>query len=387
MRLAVLVIAGLFLGGFACAQSPGSQSPEARFPQYTKLNELLARYRVLASQPWPALPPLEPRRKVEAGDRYAGASILREKLEKLGDLPPSGAKDAGDQYTTDLAEAVRRFQFRHGLSVDGVIGRQTLAALNEPLVTRLDQIGLAMERIASLPEFPPGPLIVVNIPSFQLTAFADSRDTGRPALSMPVVIGNALRSRTPVFIADMKYVEFGPYWNVPASILTKEILPRLAKDPSYLEREQMEILSTRGAGTLPGDAAGIEALRSGAARLRQRPGPENAVGGVKFGLPNNMDIYLHATPATELFERPRRDFSHGCIRVRDPFALARFVLTGRPEWTDEAIERAMNEYVNRTVRLPVSIPVVVFYTTAIVDGEGRARFLPDIYGHDRKRLR
>ncbi len=148
----------------------------------------------------------------------------------------------------------------------------------------------------------------------------------------------------------------------------------------------MEIVRTgrNGAPFAANDPAAIAALRTGDARLRQRPGPANALGGVKFVLPNTMDIYLHATPARALFERTRRDFSHGCIRVREPHALASFVLRGQPEWTPAQIEAAMTSGVNRIVPLATPIPVVVFYTTAIVGGDGRAMFLPDIYGHDRK---
>jgi L,D-transpeptidase YcbB len=357
-------------------------------PQYERLQTLLGTYRVLATQSWPTLPPLAPRQKIEAGDRYAGVPVLRDKLERLGDLAgATPAVDDGEIYSQDLAEAVRRFQFRHGLLVDGILGKETTAALNVPLAHRAGQIALSIERIRSLPELPPGPLIVVNIPSFKLAAFADSRDTARPALSMPVVVGRAFRNETPVFIGDMKYLEFGPFWNVPRNILRREILPRLERDPTYLAREDMEIVSTaRGGAILSADDAAIAALHSGEARLRQRPGAKNAVGGVKFGLPNKMDIYLHATPATELFARTRRDFSHGCVRVRDPLALAQFVLAGRPEWTVEAIDAAMTVHLNRTVVLARPIPVVVFYATAFVDDQGRAHFLPDIYGHDRKLL-
>jgi L,D-transpeptidase YcbB len=203
-----------------------------------------------------------------------------------------------------------------------------------------------------------------------------------------VIVGRAMRSETPVFIGEMRHVEFSPYWNVPPGILRNELLPRLAGDPSYLEHEDMEIVSARHPGlALTADLAeGLAALRSGEARLRQRPGPKNALGGVKFVLPNTMDVYLHATPAHALFDRTRRDFSHGCIRVRDPVALALFVLGDRPEWTRGEIEAAMASGVNRTVPLRAPIPVVVFYTTAIVDEEGRALFHADVYGHDRKLL-
>ena len=166
------------------------------------------------------------------------------------------------------------------------------------------------------------------------------------------------------------------------------MLPQIAKDPAYLERENMEVVSTRRDSPAPTADIGatIAALRSGEARLRQRPGPWNALGGVKFVLPNTMDIYLHATPARALFDRARRDFSHGCIRVREPVALAEFVLRGRAEWTPANIEAAMASGVNHVVALVAPIPVVVFYTTAIGTAEGRALFLPDVYGHDRKLL-
>jgi murein L,D-transpeptidase YcbB/YkuD len=203
---------------------------------------------------------------------------------------------------------------------------------------------------------------------------------------MPVIVGRAMRGETPMFIGEMRYVEFSPYWNVPPSILRNELLPQLTRDPSLLQREDMEFVSTRGGGSARAtlDEAALAGLRSGELRLRQRPGPKNALGGVKFVLPNTMDVYLHGTPAQALFERTRRDFSHGCIRVREPAALAGFVLRGQPEWTPAQIDAAMVSGTNRIVKLAAPIPVVVFYTTAIVDTRGHALFLPDVYGHDRK---
>jgi len=175
---------------------------------------------------------------------------------------------------------------------------------------------------------------------------------------------------------------------VPRNILRNETLPRLTRDPGYLGREDMELVSTRGDGGVltSVDATSLAALHAGELRVRQRPGGKNALGGVKFVLPNTMEIYLHGTPARELFERTRRDFSHGCIRVQDPGGLAAFVLQGKPEWTADAIGAAMTSGRNRTVPLEASIPVVVFYTTAIVDAGDRAIFLPDVYGHDRRLL-
>jgi murein L,D-transpeptidase YcbB/YkuD len=362
---------------------------EPAFPQYTRLKRRLAEYRALAVRPAVLLPPLPTRPgKVVVGDTYVGVSALREKLLRLGDLAADSATPVDDRYSEALADAVRRFQARHGLVPDGILGKDTLAALNVPFATRVIQIVLSLERMRWLPAPAAGPVIVINIPSFQLWAFADAANADHPTLTMPIVVGRAMRTETPVFIGEMRYVEFSPYWNVPPSILRKEILPLLARNPAYLEREDMEIVSTRR-DTPPATAdigASIAALRSGEARLRQRPGPRNALGGVKFVLPNTMDIYLHATPARELFDRSRRDFSHGCIRVREPMALAEFVLRGRPEWTSAQIEAAMTSRANRTVPLSAPIPVVVFYTTAIVDAEARAHFLADVYGHDRELL-
>jgi murein L,D-transpeptidase YcbB/YkuD len=362
---------------------------EPAFPVYARLKAELPRYRALAAAPSAALPPLaSPRAKVVAGDRWAGAPALHALLVRLGDLPLDAAPPVDDRVDDALAAAVARFQGRHGLAPDGVIGAQTLAALGTPLAARVTQIELALERMRWLPESGAGRAIAINVPSFQLWAFADARDTGTATLSMPVIVGRAVKHETPVFIGEMRAVEFSPYWNVPRNILRNETLPRLAQDPGYLQREDMELVSTRGDGRVLTriDAAGLEALRAGELRVRQRPGPKNALGGVKFVLPNTMEVYLHATPARELFERTRRDFSHGCIRVRDPAALAAFVLQGKPEWTAEAIEAAMASGRNRTVPLDAAIPVVVFYTTAIVDSAGRAIFLPDVYGHDRRLL-
>jgi murein L,D-transpeptidase YcbB/YkuD len=369
--------------------APMIAGAEPAFAQYAQLKRLLADYRMLAARPPSSLPaPASARTKVVVGDDYVGAPELHAALVALGDLPPNSEAPFDGRYSAVLAMGVTRFQARHGLAPDGVLGKQTLAALNAPVAMRISQIALSLERLRWLPDFPPGPLIAVNIPSFQLWALADATTLQRATLTMPVVVGRAMRSETPVFIGDMRYVEFSPYWNVPSGILRDELLPRIAEDPSYLEREDMEIVTIRRHQTTfaGNDPAGIAALRSGNARLRQRPGPRNALGRVKFALPNTMDIYLHATPAQELFARTRRDFSHGCVRVSDPEALASFVLRGQPQWTPAQIEAAMTSGVNRTVALAASIPVVVFYTTALVDGEGRAIFLPDIYGHDGKLL-
>jgi murein L,D-transpeptidase YcbB/YkuD len=200
---------------------------------------------------------------------------------------------------------------------------------------------------------------------------------------MDVIVGKAVPThRTPIFAERMTRLEFSPHWNVPPGILRREMLPRLARDPGYLAREHLEVVHQDGRVTTTLEPDTLDALARGAARLRQRPGPDNAVGGVKFVFPNRANVYLHDTPARDLFERTRRDFSHGCIRVADPVKLARFVLGDAPAWSDDGIRAAMTAGTPRFVPLARAVPVLIFYVTSLVDPEGRVLFLTDPYGHD-----
>jgi murein L,D-transpeptidase YcbB/YkuD len=356
------------------------------FPMYTRLKALLARYRPLAAQPIADLPPLPAKAKrIKVGERYPGTPQLRQRLRLLGDLSTGSDDGDAELFSDAVVDALKRFQDRHGLNPDGVLGRDTLAQLNVPLAARVRQIELALERLRWIPALPPGPVVAVNIPSYRLLAFTDLPESDRVALRMRVIVGRAVRTPTPVFMGEMRYLEFSPYWNVPPSIQKNEIVPRLMRDPGYLAREAMELVSKRDASvTTALNAQTLAALRAGTLRVRQRPGVRNALGGVKFVLPNTMNIYLHSTPSPQLFEPARRDFSHGCIRVEDPVGLARFVLRDQAEWTEPRIREAMTSGTTRTVRLARDIPVVIFYTTVIVDSQGRASFLPDLYGYDRK---
>ena len=358
------------------------------FVLYRRLEAALARYRALASQPVPALPPLPPgRSKIAPGDVYAGIGALSDRLQLVGDLPANFVAPADNKYDGALVDAVRRFQDRHGLKADGVIGRDTLAQLAVPFSDRVRQLELSMERLRWLPKLPPQPLIAVNIPSFRLWAFADAGNDTAAQLTMPVIVGSAVSARkTPIFIGEMRYIEFSPYWNVPPTIQRAEIVPKLEKDPAYWEREDLEAVPVSGSATpiTAFNAQTLEGLKSGTLRVRQRPGPKNALGAVKFVLPNTMDIYLHSTPAMQLFSETRRDFSHGCIRLSDPPALAAFVLRDQPEWTKERIEEAMDSGKSNTAKLTQPLPVLIFYTTAIVDSTGAVRFSSDIYGYDQK---
>ena len=360
-----------------------------QFVLYRRLEAALARYRTLASQPVPALPPLPAgKRKIAPGDSYAGIAAVSDRLRLVGDLPADFVAPAGNKYEGALVEGVKRFQDRHGLTADGVIGSDTLAQLAVPFSDRVRQIELSLERLRWLPKLPAArSVIAVNIPSFRLWAFADAANDTAAQLTMPVIVGRAAGARkTPVFIGEMRYIEFSPYWNVPPAILRSETIPKLERDPGYWQTEDLEAVPVSGPATpiTAFNAQTLEGLKSGKLRVRQRPGPKNALGAVKFVLPNTMDIYLHSTPAKQLFSETRRDFSHGCIRVSDPPALAAFVLRDQPEWTKERIEEAMNSGKSNTAKLTQPLPVVLFYTTAIVDSTGAVRFTSDIYGYDQK---
>jgi murein L,D-transpeptidase YcbB/YkuD len=284
-----------------------------------------------------------------------------------------------------VVTAVRRFQQRHGLDQDGVLGRATIAAVNTPFSHRVREIELALERLRWLPPIGRQPFVVVNIPQFELIAFDSTSQTAPPAINMRVIVGKALQTRTPVMLEQMRYIEFRPYWNVPRSILVKEIVPALRRNSNYLQSNDMEMVGPgdQPAGDRPGGGA-IGRLLRGDLRVRQRPGPENSLGLIKFVFPNASNVYLHGTPHMQLFERTRRDFSHGCIRLEHPEALAVWLLRDQPGWNLEQVQSAMNAERSSRLLLSHPVPVVIFYTTAVVRSDGSAWFYADIYGHDRE---
>jgi murein L,D-transpeptidase YcbB/YkuD len=352
-------------------------------PLYRRLVGSLERYRGLASRPHVPLPPLAPgQRSLLPGAEYAGQHQLRDRLRLLGDLQDDEADQASDQYEPSLTAALKRFQDRHGLDPDGRLGRQTLAALNVPFASRMRQIELSLERLRWLPELPAGPVIAINLPSYRLWAYRTDGAAVPPALAMRVIVGKAARNQTPQFIGHLRHLEFNPYWNLPASIVRAEIVPAQAGNAHYLAEHDMELVDARGATPGLGEAAALAALRSGSLRVRQRPGSQNPLGALKFALPNSMNIYLHGTPAQPLFQAMRRDFSHGCIRLEDPAALAAFVLADQPDWTADAIAAAMAPGATRTVPLRKAVPVILFYATALVDERGRVLFPSDVYQLD-----
>jgi len=365
-------------------------SVEPSFYHYKLLKAALKQYRQLAAQPQLTLLP-KPGGHLKPGQAYAGAPALRTLLTALGDLPPATAGSSpqdGEALDPQLVEGLQHFQARHGIEPNGSLGPSTYAALTVPLAQRVRQIELTLERWRWLPSFDTPP-IVVNIPQYRLFAFRSTQDRKADILQLDVIVGQRFPSkRTPVFAADMSYVIFRPYWDIPTSILEQEMLPKIRANPSYLTDEHLQIVAASSndddAQPLPATPENIDALAAGKLRLRQEPGPDNALGLIKLMFPNSYDVYLHGTPAQELFKRSRRDFSHGCIRVSDPIALAVHVLRDTAgEWTQEKVEAAMQSGpANQRVNLARPIRVLIVYGTAMALEDGSVLFLDDIYGHD-----
>lgn len=355
------------------------ESVEPQFLAYSRTLDALRTYLDLARKEDGGQLPASLER-IQAGDTHAAVPQLRRRLQLFGDLNPSiGTEDL--VYDRDVTSAVAHFQSRHGLEPNGALDRDTLTQLNTPLRTRVLQLQLTLERWRWLPQTFSEPPVVVNIPEFRLYAI---REDHRVALAMNVIAGRAFRHETPVFTSAIRSVVVRPFWNVPLIIQREELLPELETYPNYLADHDFEIVDARdqmpvAAGDL---AERNRKLHSGKWLLRQKPGPQNSLGLLKFELQNPYDIYLHGTPEQELFAKSRRDFSHGCIRVEDPIALALWVLRGNPEWTEERIRSAMNGESTLRVSVKHPVPVWILYGTAIVREDGEVHFLKDIYGHD-----
>lgn len=328
-------------------------------PRYARLRDALARYRGIASRGgWPAVPA-----GLAKGAPGAGVVLLRNRLAAEGDLavPQDGQVSPGTAlFDGEVAAAVARFQRRHGLELSGKLDEETLAELNVPVRKRIRQIELNLERWRWLPRSLGDRYILVNVPEYRMELI----EGGRKAIDMAVVVGKE-QSRTPVFSDRMEYLELNPAWNIPDGIAQEEILPKLASDPGYLASHNMEIVGT-----------------DGKTRIRQRPGPDNPLGQIKFMFPNEFDVYLHDTPADHLFSRSERDFSHGCIRLERPVQLAEYLLKDDPNWQGTRLREAILSGEQRTVRLPTKLPVHILYFTAWVEDDGTVQLRKDVYGHD-----
>jgi L,D-transpeptidase YcbB len=361
-------------------------SLEPSYDRFRALEQLLHRYRTLSTDSSLSdLPELVS--PLRSQDRWQGISALRILLAALGDTSIRERFTAGDSdlYTPDLMAAVKRFQASRGLSSDGVIGKATLRQLRTSIVTRIAQIELTMERWRWLPDPAASRLLVVNIPEFRLYALERSANRVLARERMDVIVGSAFNGRrTPVLASSVRAVVFHPYWDVPPSIARREEIPKIRRDSTYATREGMEIVRGVDAAAVrfPITPANLQRVLDGTLRLRQRPGPRNALGNVKFVFPNAFNIYLHDTPQQSLFTRERRDFSHGCIRASDPESLAEFVLAEEDGWERELVDTSIRDSSQRTVKLKHPVPIFIVYATVVAHPDGTSSFLPDVYGHD-----
>jgi L,D-transpeptidase YcbB len=336
---------------------------------YGPLLKALERYlQIKADGGWPVIPggPL-----LAKGTSSPRVKVLRRRLAATGDMNDEPISSLFDQK---VMEGVEKFQARHGLSVDGIVGPKTLETLNTPVDSRIRQVLVNLERRRWMPRTLGPDYLLVNIPDFQLTAYQD----GKPQMGMPVIVGKPM-SQTPIFSDILEYLVLNPYWNVPRSIVIDEIFPKFQEDPAYLEESNFELVDW-DEQPMEISQLTLENIEAGTIRIRQKPGPNNALGLVKFMFPNDHAIYLHDTPADHLFDASERDFSHGCIRVERPTDLAAFLLNGN--WSREEILHTIESSERRAIQLPQTIPVYILYLTAWVAEDGTLQFREDLYGHD-----
>ncbi len=348
-------------------------TPES--PQYLALRRALAEYRAQAANGgWPTVPADV---RLTPGQRSRAVAPIAQRLSASGDYAgPSLDASGTAAYSTNLQEAVKRFQRRHGLTDDGIVSAPVIAEMNVPIDRRISQITLNLERWRWLPRDLGERHIIVNIPEYRLEVW----EGNQVPLTMRVVVGKQ-DTQTPIFSDVMTHIVFSPYWNVPDNIAQGETLPEILKDPGFLDRNNMEVLDADGK---PIDPRSVDLADPAKYRFRQRPGAQNSLGLVKFMFPNQYNVYLHDTPMDSLFARASRSFSHGCVRLEHPLALAEYVLRDQPQWTRERIEEAMHGEQERTVKLRSAIPVYLGYWTARVSADGILQFRRDVYDIDRR---
>ena len=352
----------------------------SQLPLYHRLRDALVDYRALReSGGWPTVP-AGPTLKPDMQDERVVA--VRQRLVVTGDLAADTPAVEPLLYDRALQDGVEHFQLRHGLDVDGLIGKGTLAAMNVTVDARIDQIRVNMDRARWVSQELPKTFVMVDIAGFRASLLID----GEVAWDEPVVVGKPYRE-TPVFREEMTYLEMNPTWTVPPTILAKDILPKLKKDPAYLEQQKMQVLTMEGKVV---DSATIDWASTSARgfpyMIRQTPGPHNALGRIKFIFPNPHMVYLHDTPSKALFDRSSRAFSSGCIRVKNPYRLAELLLQDDDNWNREKIDLAIDSLKQQRINLPESVPVLLLYWTVDVGQDGEVYFRDDIYQRDKKVL-
>lgn len=326
-------------------------------PYYHDLKEQLVKYMAIYQKGgWPSIP--ETKTKFIPGKNFAEIPLIKKRLSLSGEF---GVQDTTAVFTTALQASLQNYQANHGITPDGKITNVVIGQLNIPVLNRIQQLLINMERMRWMPAKKEGKLILVNIPEFMLHI----TEGDKHVIHMAVVVGKESHHTT-MFADDLTQIVFSPYWNVPTSIVKNEILPAIKKNSNYLKKNHMEIVS--GGGGIP--------------EIRQLPGAHNSLGRVKFLFPNSFNIYFHDTPAKGLFEKDDRAASHGCIRLSDPVTMANYLLENAPVWTPQKIEAAMNSGVEKWVELKHSVPVIITYYTAWVDENKKLNFREDVYRND-----
>jgi L,D-transpeptidase YcbB len=350
-------------------------------PGFQRLREALAHYRGLAAGGgWPTIPEDT---ALQRGDRGPAVAALRERLRLEGSFGwvSLGAPQDAELFDVALAEALKQFQRRHGLTADGTLGPATRAELNVPVEHRVEQLELNLERWRWLPKDLGRRHIIVNIAAFNLDVVEDER----VVMSMRVVVGRPFR-HTPVFSDTMRYLVLNPYWQVPRSLAVRDLLPRVRRDPAHFAQQGLRVFRGWGPNAREIDPATVDWAAIDPEvfpfRLAQDPGPLNALGRIKFMFLNKFNVYLHDTPARHLFDETERDFSSGCIRVEGAVDLAAHLLRHDQRWGREAILRALDQANDVTVPLPEPMPIHLLYWTAWADGDGVIHFRRDIYERD-----
>ena len=349
---------------------------EPLHPQYGRLKSLLKDYAALDTMPWPTISWKKGTTKPDDSTK----AMLHQRLIALGDLA-----DTGDSLVTEEGAEAKSFrtavinaQHRYGLKETGTPDAELIAELNVTPAERERQILVNMERLRWVPAEQDSDLILVNIPEFRMHVY--EHDT--LAWDMNVVVG-ATATRSAIFSGRLSQVVMAPYWSIPQSIIRDEILPAVKKNPGYLNKKNMEVVV--GGNVVPSSSIDWKKYTKGVPfTIRQKPGPGNALGQVKFLFPNEYSIYFHDTPAKDKFKRDQRAFSHGCIRLSEPAKLAEYLLREDTTWTPKKVKEAMNAKAETIVRLKKPRPVILGYFTTWVDSQGHANFRRDVYGHDAK---
>lgn len=350
-----------------------------KFTIYKKSREVLRSLDEQTKGELPEWKKIKLDKSIKAGDTHPSIPALRERLAFWGYLKDTLHKDSR-VYDSLMAESVQVFQKKNGMDSDGILGKNTVSALNFSPADLLDKAAVNLERLRWLPDTIQNlNLIVVNIANFQLDYLTKS-DT---VFSSKVIVGKEYTA-SPIFSAQMSYIVFSPYWNIPNSITRKEIIPAVRRNSDYLHQKNMEVITSSGKVV---DPSSINwGSKSFPYLIRQKPGENNSLGLVKFMFPNRYSVYIHDTPARSLFDREVRAMSHGCIRLQNPAKFAQILLSHDPTWSPEKIELAMHQSSEQIVNLPQKIPVVILYLTFWADSNGEANFRPDIYNRDQEVL-